>query len=168
MTPQDRNLRRRAVWPALVAAVFLSACGRSPSLYAELPASQAPLASIVVVQPDAIVVDGQHIHLVDMAAPQAAPHAHCVAEAAAARQTRLRLIALSEDVHAVEVTPTGARDGHGRIEAHVRFDGQDPAAILIDEGLAVAAGAKATSWCAPISQSVGDAMHIAMLSMASR
>lgn len=155
-------------WLLLGLAMLLSGCGRPPSLYAQVSTPSVPVAAITVVQADAIVVDGRHVRLIDMAAPQPAPDARCVAEAVAARQARLRMVALSEGVHAVTISATGRTDDHGRVEAHVLFDGHDPTSALIDEGLAVAPGATRTDWCQPISDAAPGAMHIAMLSMAAR
>jgi len=152
----------------LMIAASASACSSPQTLYAQRTIAEAPLPSITVVQGDAIVVDGQHVRLADIAAPQPAPLARCVAEVAAARQTRLRLVALTQGVHDVTVTPTGEVDEFGRIKAHILFDGQDPTAVLIDEGLALAAGPERTDWCVSFSEARPEAMHIARLSMLGR
>jgi hypothetical protein len=157
--------RPRAGWLVVAFAMLLVGCTRPASLYAPVSATAAPIADITVLGADAIVVNGQHVRLIDVAAPQPAPRAHCVAEAAIARQARLRLDALSQGVHHVTITPTGGKDDYDRTEAHVLFDGQDPTSTLIDEGLAVTPGPSRTDWCAPLSDAPAGGMHIALMSM---
>jgi endonuclease YncB( thermonuclease family) len=150
---------------ALVApATFMAVQPAHHSLYAAEPPVAAAPPSIAVLHGDAIVVDGRHVRLVDAVTPQPAPYAHCVAEAMAARQARLRLGALANDVHKVSITPAGGVDAYNRIKAHVTFDGTDPAGVLISEGLAVAPGAGAVDWCGAVSQKADGVRHIAMLS----
>jgi endonuclease YncB( thermonuclease family) len=160
-------------WPGpALAAVFLvmalgaSACSPRPGLYADAR-SDAPAAAprIEVLQGDVLVVDGRRVHLAETAVPQPAPSAHCIAEALAARQARLRLQQLAVGVRDVQVLPTGGDDAGGRVEAHVRFDSQDPAQTLVDEGLAVVSHGGPFSWCGPVSQALPQGQHIAMLSL---
>jgi hypothetical protein len=149
---------------AMVGAVMLSACSQPRSLFVDEPAF--PHAQINVVQADALVIDGRRVHLVDAVTPQPAPDASCAAEALAARQARLRMTALAQSARHVEVRPTGTLDGYNRVNAHVSFDGLDPAEVLIDEGLAVAPDKQSFSWCGPLSGSFPQAQHLAMLSLA--
>ncbi|HEX4179527.1 MAG TPA: hypothetical protein VHY32_01925 [Caulobacteraceae bacterium] len=151
---------------AMTGALFLGACSQQHSLYADGPALSADtVAQIDVVQADALVIDGRRVHLVDAITPQGAPDAHCAAEALAARQARLRLTALADRVHHVDVRPTGTLDGYNRVNAHITFDGVDPARVLIDEGLAVAPQKQAFNWCGPLSEAFPQAQHLAMLSV---
>jgi endonuclease YncB( thermonuclease family) len=152
---------------AVLIALTLGACSPRPSLYADVsvPPERA-LARINVVQADALVVDGKRVHLVDAVTPQPAPDARCPAEALAARQARLRMTALALRVHHVDVQPTGTIDGYNRANAHVLFDGVDPALVLISEGLAVAPQKQAFDWCGPLSDAFPRAQHLAMLSLA--
>jgi hypothetical protein len=146
-------------------AVVLGACSQR-SLYADAAVPSAGLSQISVVQADALIIDGRRVHLVDALTPQPAPDAHCAAEALAARQARLRLMALAERTRHADVQTTGALDGYNRADAHIRFDGVDPAAVLIDEGLAVAPDNPAFSWCGPLSGSFPQARRLALLSLA--
>ena len=116
--------------PIVVAAVLsalLAACTPAQStLFAkDAPAAVAAvsLPRIEVLSGDTIVVDGRHVRLADMTAPQAAPYAHCAAEALGARQARLRIAALSQGVQTVTVTPTGSVDSRNRTLATVYLDG---------------------------------------------
>jgi len=161
------QLRRFGGW-AVATLIWLSGCAPAPALYAELPAHLSPATNITVVQGDTIVVNGRHLRLASIVTPQPAPNAKCVAEAVAARQAHLRLVALSQGVQAVAIEPTGKVDGYGRTEANVLFDGHDPTSTLIEEGLALPAAPVRTDWCSPISNARPEAMRIAVLSMTPR
>jgi endonuclease YncB( thermonuclease family) len=147
-------------------AALAAACAKPQTLFtaSDTAAVQAPPPAIEVLNADVIVVDGQHVRLVDAVMPQPAPRAHCAAEALAAYQGRLKLKELSQGVQKVTITAAGAADSSGRTPAHVLFDGNDPAQSLIDDGLAVAANGKPMDWCGPLSGSLPQATHIAMLS----
>jgi hypothetical protein len=54
--------------------------------------------------------------------------------------------ALAQGVEAVSVTPAGGSDAEGHAYAQMRFDGSDPAAVLIEEGLAAAQHIAILSW----------------------
>jgi hypothetical protein len=150
---------------ALLATLVLSACSQPRSLFIDEAASAGPASQISVVQADALIVDGRRVHLVDAVTPQPAPDAGCPAEALAARQARIRMTSLAERAHHVDVKPTGTLDGYNRANAHILFDGLDPAGVLIDEGLAIAPDKQAFSWCGPLS-SFPQAQHLAKLSLA--
>ena len=150
---------------AIIGALWLTACSQPHSLFVDEPAGAATATTQVsVVQGDALVVDGRRVHLVDAVTPQPAPDAGCAAEAAAARQARLRLTDLAARAHHVDVQTTGTIDGYNRANAHVRFDGLDPAQVLINEGLAVAPQGEAFNWCGPLS-AYPEAHRLAMLSL---
>jgi len=152
----------------VVGLLGLSACSQptTSSLFTKTAAAAdvAAAPQIVVLRGDVLVVDGRHLRLVDIAVPQAAPDAHCAAEAVASRQAQLRLEAMTRLVHSVVVTPTGGRDDHDRTLAHVTFDGLDPAKTLIDEGLAVAPQPGGFDWCSSADTTHPAAQRIAMLS----
>jgi endonuclease YncB( thermonuclease family) len=151
---------------ALLFALFLGACSQH-SLFVDDPdAAKVALPHVSVVQADALIVDGRRVHLVDAVTPQPAPDARCPAEALAARQARLRVTALADRVKHVEVRTTGTLDGYNRADAHILFDGIDPAAVLIDEGLAVAPQKQAFDWCGPLSEAYPRAQRVALLSLA--
>ena len=151
----------------ILAVLVLSACTRSHALFTEAsaPLPAEAMSQVRVVQADALVVDGRRVHLVDAVTPQPAPDAGCPAEALAARQARLRMTELAGQARHVDVQATGAVDRYNRAEAHVAFDGADPAAVLIDEGLAVAPDKQAFIWCGPLSSGFPQARHMAMLSL---
>ncbi len=156
----------------LVGLLGLSACSRpaSSSLFVQTSnvAVSGPVPQIEVLHGDVLVVDGRHLRLADLTAPQAAPDAHCAAEAVASRQAQLRLEDLTRRVRDVVVTPTGGVDNYGRTLAHVTLDGLDPARTLIDEGLAVAAQPDGFDWCSAADETHPAAQHIAMLSFSGR
>ncbi|MFI4980037.1 MAG: thermonuclease family protein [Nevskiales bacterium] len=153
----------------VVGLLGLSACSppSASSLFTKTAAAPdvavAP-PQIVVLRGNILVVDGRHLRLVDVAVPQAAPDAHCVAEAVASRQAQLRLEAMTRHVRSVVITPTGGLDDHDRTLAHVTLDGVDPAKTLIDEGLAVAPQPDGFDWCSPAGTTHPAAQRIAMLS----
>jgi endonuclease YncB( thermonuclease family) len=153
---------------AVVGLLGLAACSRpaASSLFTQTASGvdSAPTPQIEVLAGDVLVVGGRHLRLADLTAPQAAPDAHCAAEAIASRQAELRLEDLTRRVHSVVVTPTGGVDSYGRALAHVTLDGVDPAATLIDEGLAVAPQPAGFDWCGATSTTQPAAQHIAMLS----
>jgi len=145
--------------------LVLSACSQPHPLFMDEPAgSVGQVSQISVLQADALIVDGRRVHMVDAVTPQPAPDAGCPAEALAARQARLRMTDLAARTRHVEVQTTGTLDGYNRANAHISFDGQDPAGILIDEGLAVAPDNKSFNWCGPLS-AFPQAKHLAMLSL---
>jgi endonuclease YncB( thermonuclease family) len=151
---------------ALLALALLTACSPKPEskpVRASIDTSRAP--EIIVLQADALVIDGQHVRLVDVDAPQPIPHAHCAAEAAAARASRLRLEAMTHAARTVAIRPEGGRDEYNRAKAHLLIDGVDPAQTLISEGLAVPKTADAFDWCGPVSGDVSRARTLIQLSM---
>ena len=151
----------------LVALVSLTACSRptTSSLFTQTAGPvNAAAPQIEVLRGNVLVVDGRHLHLVDVAIPEAAPAAHCVAEAIASRQAEVRLEALTRHVRQVVVSPTGGLDDHNRTLAHVLLDGVDPAKVLIDEGLAVAPQPGGFDWCGSGETTHPAAQHIALLS----
>ena len=150
----------------VVSLLGLAACSRpaASSLFTQTSNVTGPSPQIEVLRGDVLVVDGRHLRLANMMAPQAAPDAHCAAEAIASRQAQLRLEDLTRRARSIVVTPTGGLDGYGRTLARVTVDGIDPAATLIDEGLAVAPQVAGFDWCDSTSTTQPAAQRIAMLS----
>ena len=153
----------------VVGLLGLSACSQpgASSLFTKTAAAPDVAATphqIVVLRGNVLVVDGRHLRLVDAAVPQAAPDAHCVAEAVASRQAQLRLQDLTRRVRSIVITPAGGLDGYGRTLAHVTLDGVDLATTLIDEGLAVAPQPGGFDWCDATSATQPAAQRITMLS----
>ena len=146
----------------------LVACSRpaESSLFTQTASAAdiGPTPQIEVLGGDVLVVDGRHLRLADMTAPQAAPDARCAAEAIASRQAQLRLQDLTRRVRNIVVTPTGGLDGYGRTLARVTLNGVDPATTLIDEGLAVAPQPAGFDWCGAASTNQPATEHITMLS----
>jgi endonuclease YncB( thermonuclease family) len=104
-----------------------------------------------VLNADVLVVDGRHIRLADVVAPQPIPQARCWAEALAAKQARLAARELVRTTRDLRVEPTGKTDEYDRAVAHVFLDNQDLAGILHDAGFVAAAQPGRFSWCAPVS-----------------
>jgi endonuclease YncB( thermonuclease family) len=152
----------------VVGLLGLAACSQpaASSLFTQASSTAETGSSpqIQVLRGDVLVVDGRHLRLVDMMVPQAAPDAHCAAEAIASRQAQLRLQELTRRVHSIVVTPTGRLDGYGRTLAQVTLDGVDPATTLIDEGLAVAPQPGGFDWCDATSATQPAAQRITMMS----
>ncbi|HLZ73756.1 hypothetical protein [Phenylobacterium sp.] len=155
---------RLASFLLLAALVLLSACAPRGLQFIEATQAGPAAPHISVLQSDVLVIDGQTVHLADAVTPQSSPDARCAAEALASRQAAHRLKELVHGVRTVTVTPTGTRDDQNRPNARVLLDGEDPAHELIEDGLAVAPGAKRFDWCAPISAVFPRAEHIAALS----
>jgi endonuclease YncB( thermonuclease family) len=114
------------------------------------------------VQPDALVVDGRHVRLSNALAPQLVPHAHCWAEAMAARQARDAVRSLVAEARDVAVTPTGGVDEYNRSLSRVSLDGRDLGQALVDHGMA-APGGRPFDWCAPVSTGLASGPPLAVL-----
>ena len=141
--------------PALlgvIAAIALAGCSRGSQLFVDVPAERAP--QVMVVEPDALVVDGRHVRLSNAAAPHLAPHASCWAEVLAARLARQIVQSRFAGAREIVVTPTGGTDGDNRILARVTVDGVDLGQSLLDDGFAAAPRAAPFDWCAPLSTNI--------------
>jgi endonuclease YncB( thermonuclease family) len=149
-------------WLAVAAVVMLlSACSRHPKLFADAPGH--PMPQVVVVESDALVVDGRHVRLANAAGPQAVPHAACWAEAVAAQEARESVRALVAGAQDVTVTPTGGVDEYNRAWAHVSVDGLDLGLTLLQRGLAAPRNGHRFDWCAPLSTSINQGPSISAL-----
>ena len=150
------------LWLALAAAVaMLSACSPHAKLFADTPSR--PMPQIMVVESDALVVDGRHVRLANAAGPQAVPHAACWAEAVAAQEARESVRALVTGAQDVTVTPTGGVDEYNRAWAHVSVDGLDLGLTLLQRGLAAPRNSHRFDWCAPLSTSINQGPSISAL-----
>jgi endonuclease YncB( thermonuclease family) len=160
--------RPRRLAELVVVLMLTAACNRHSSLFMTVAPDPKPRGPMIaVLKSDVLVIDNRAVRLADAVTPQAAPDAHCTAEALAARQTELRLKDLAQRALTASATPTGERDADGRPYAHIQLDGADPARKLIAEGLAVRPGKTAFSWCGPIAGDGPRAARIAALSRAS-
>jgi endonuclease YncB( thermonuclease family) len=150
-------------WLAAAAVVMLlSACSpRHKQLFADAPSH--PVPQVLVVESDALVIDGRHVRLSNAAGPQAVPHAACWAEAVAAHEARESVRALVTGAQDITVTPTGGVDEYNRAWAHVSIDGLDLGLTLLQRGLAAPRNDHRFDWCAPLSTSVGQGPSISAL-----
>ena len=150
----------------IAAAIALGGCSRSPTLFADNPVERN--GSIVVLQGDALVVDGRPVRLSNAATPQLAPGASCWAEALAGRQARdtvQSLVAVAADVSA---SATGGVDEGGRSLSRVTVDGVDLGQTLLDQGLAVAPSKRPFDWCAPLSTNLAEGPRLSALASAGK
>ena len=154
-------IQRTAVWCA-IALVMLAGCSR-PRASQPLAQVTVPRPVVVVVEGDAMVVDGKHIRLSNAYAPRTAPHAHCWAEALAARQAREALRGLIADSREIKVTATGGVDEYNRSLSRVSLDGLDLGQTLHDRGLAALPSAQPFDWCAPLSTDIDHGPPISVL-----
>ena len=147
--------------PALlgvIAAIALAGCSRGSQLFMDVPAERAP--QVIVLEPDALVVDGRHVRLSNADAPHLAPHASCWAEVLAARLARQIVQSRFAGAREITVTPTGGTDEDNRILARVTVDGVDLGQSLLDDGLAAAPGAAPFDWCASLSTNIARGPHV--------
>lgn len=149
---------------AISASVLIAACSPRPALFADVPAARVP--QVIVLEPDALVVDGRHVRLSNAAAPHLVPHASCWAEALAARQARQAVKGLVATAHEVTVSPTGGTDEYDRTLAHVTVDGVDLGQALRDDGLAAAPGDPPFDWCGPVSTNIARGPSYSVLARA--
>ncbi|MDB5435086.1 MAG: hypothetical protein JWR47_1343 [Phenylobacterium sp.] len=149
---------------AMAAAALIAACSPKPALFADVPAARAP--QVMVLEPDALVVDGRHVRLSNAAAPHLVPHASCWAEALAARQARQTVQGLVGGAREVTVTPTGGTDEYNRTLARVTVDGGDLGQTLLDDGLAAAPGEAPFDWCSPMSTNIARGPRFSVLARA--
>lgn len=151
------------LWLAAAAVVMLlSACSpHHKQLFADAPSR--PMPQVLVVESDALVVDGRHVRLSNAAGPQAVPHAACWAEAVAAHEARESVRAIVTGAQDVTVTPTGGVDEYNRAWAHVSIDGLDLGQTLLQRGLAAPRNGTRFDWCAPLSTSMNQGPSISAL-----
>lgn len=157
------QIQRMALWSVL-AALALTGCARArahePAALAQVP---APRPVVIVVEGDALVIDGRHLRLVNAYAPRTAPHAHCWAEALAARQSRQALRGMIAEAREIKFTPTGGVDEYNRDYARVSLDGLDLGQTLRDRGMAAVPKPQPFDWCAPVSTDIPNGPPLAVL-----
>jgi endonuclease YncB( thermonuclease family) len=146
---------------AAAAALMLAGCSPHPKLFADAPARAVP--HVIVVESDALVVDGRHLRLSNAVGPQTVPHAACWGEALAAHEARASVRTLLASAQDVAVTPTGGVDEYNRAYAHVSLDGFDLGLTLLQRGLAAPRNGTRFDWCAPLSTSVRTGPSISAL-----
>jgi endonuclease YncB( thermonuclease family) len=146
----------------LIAASALAGCSRKQPLFVDVPPTPRS-AQVVVVEPDAMVVDGRHVRLSNALAPHLVPHARCWAEAVAARQARDAVRNLVAEAHDVTVSPTGGIDEYNRTLSRVSLDGRDLGEALVGRGMAASPGGQPFDWCAPLSTSLAAGPPLAVL-----
>ncbi len=152
----------RTAFLGTVAAVTLAGCSRGSPLFVDVPPPPRS-AQVVVLEPDALVVDGRHVRLSNAVAPQLVPHARCWAEAVAARQARDAVRSLVIEARDVTVTPTGGVDEYTRSLSRVSLDGRDLGQALLGRGMAAPPDRRPFDWCAPLSTSLAAGPPLAVL-----
>jgi hypothetical protein len=146
---------------ATAGVMLLSACSPHQKLFADAPSHRTP--QVVVLEPDALVIDSRHVRLANAAGPNDVPRAACWAGALAARSARETVRALIANAEDVTVTPTAGVDEDGRAWAQVSVDGVDLGQTLLQRGLAAPRNGTGFHWCAPISAVVGQGPPIGAL-----
>lgn len=91
---------------------------------------------IYVYDGDTIIVDEQHMRLLNIDTPEIS-EPRCHAEEARGHQARDRLRELFEAADRIEIIDSGERDKYRRPLIHVVMDGRDVGRALMAEGLAV-------------------------------
>lgn len=157
------QMSRLSPW-IIAAAIALAGCSRSSKLFADTPAE--PPFSVVVLQADALVVDGRPVRLSNAAAPELAPRARCWAEALAAREARDKVQGIVAGATDVSATPTGGTDEYNRALSRVTVDGVDLGQTLLGDGLAVAPSKERFDWCAPLSVNVASGPRLSVMTSA--
>ncbi len=158
------NQIHRAALCGVLALVALAACSRAPTRTSQtLSPASASHPTVVVVEGDAMMIDGRHLRLQNAYAPRAAPHAHCWSEALAARQVRQMVRALMAEARDIKVTPTGGVDEYNRDFARISLDGLDLGETLRGRGLAAVPKAQAFDWCAPLSTDIPNGPPLSVL-----
>ena len=154
---------RRAAQCGVLALVALAACSKAHDRTSQTLGPTSSHPTVVVVEGDAMMIDGRHVRLENAYAPRAAPHAHCWSEALAARQVRQAVRALMAEARDIKVTPTGGVDEYNRDFARINLDGLDLGETLRGRGLAAVPKAKAFDWCAPLSTDIPNGPPLAVL-----
>ena len=152
----------RTLFLGLIAASALAGCSPKPALFVDIPPTPRS-AQVVVVEPDALVVDGRHVRLSNALTPHLVPRARCWAEAVAARQARDAVRGLVAEARDVTVSPTGGVDEYDRSLSRVSLDGRDLGQALVDRGMAAPPGGRAFDWCAPLSTNLASGPPLAVL-----
>jgi len=140
----------------LAATAVLAGCGPDP-VTAPQPKAEAPVpvaSRVLVLAGDTMVIDGKHIHLANIVAPQGIPEARCWGESLSAKHAVQLVKRLLQDAHKIEVQPTGQIDSHGRTLALVSLDGLDLGQTLYDNGAAAMPSNGRFRWCEAISREV--------------
>jgi endonuclease YncB( thermonuclease family) len=116
-----------------------------------------------VLSGDVLVVDGQHIRLAGVAAPQPIPDARCWAEALAAKHATAQLREMVRQATEISVAPSAQRDAYNRTVTRVTLDRLDIGQSLADAGLAAVSPDQRFSWCERISGNAAGAPDVRAL-----
>ncbi|MCR5879370.1 thermonuclease family protein [Phenylobacterium sp. J367] len=146
-------MRLRLVLLPLAVAAALAGCDRPepPPEAAPRPPEPALTERVKVLNADVLVVDGQHIRLAGVWAPQPIPDARCWAEALAAREATARMREIIQQGSEITVAPSAAKDAYNRTITHVTVDRLDLSDALAERGLAAVSDRYRFGWCEPIS-----------------
>jgi endonuclease YncB( thermonuclease family) len=96
------------------------------------PAAADPL--VVAIDGDTLDVDGERIRIIGLDAPETY-EAHCSAELRLGQRSTNYMRSMVTG--GIDIQRTGKRDRYGRSLAHVYFRGEDVAAVMVRQGLAV-------------------------------
>lgn len=124
--------------------VILIRCALALALAVAAGAAAEPVRA---VDGDTLAVGTERIRIMGLDTPEAGSRARCPREAALARQATERMATLTAAGVSIE---RGRLDRYGRTLAVVRdHEGRDVAAVLIEEGLAVAYHGRGLrrDWC---------------------
>lgn len=143
----------RSLFLPAVAALALVACGKAEPAPEAAPRPPEPALTerVKVLNADVLVIDGQHIRLSGIWAPQPVPDARCWAEALAAREATARLREIIQQGTEIQVAPSAAKDSYERTITRVTVDRLDLSDNLVEQGLVARSDKYRFSWCEPIS-----------------
>ncbi|HEY8618281.1 nuclease [Phenylobacterium sp.] len=122
----------------------------------------------MVLNADVLVVDGRHVRLAGVWAPQPIPEARCWAEALAAKQATAEVKAMVRQANEIFVAPSTKRDAYNRSVTRVALDRLDLGQSLADRGLVATTWDEAFPWCQPISRNAPGAPPLRALMDFSR
>ena len=103
---------------------------------------------VEVVDGDTLRVDGVKVRISNLDTPERGGRAACDAERFLAAVASRRAESLVKSTK-IEIWPEGRADRYDRALARVTVNGEDWAAILIAENLAVAWAGRQHDWCGP-------------------
>jgi hypothetical protein len=144
-------------------ALLLTACDDRKA--GKLPKQTQQAASLTekvrVLNGDVLVIDGVHVRLAGVWAPQGLPDGRCWAEALASKQATLVLRQMIVAGKSISYVPTGGRDVYNRVYAKVALNGLDLGQTLYDEGLvAKTKGGESFGWCSALTAAPEGAPEI--------
>jgi endonuclease YncB( thermonuclease family) len=142
----------RIVLP-LIVSLLVAACSREAAPEpAPRPAGPTLAERVQVLNADVLVVDGLHVRLAGVWAPQPIPDARCWAEALAAREATARVREIVRQGREIQVAPSAEKDAYNRTVTRVTIDRLDLGQTLTESGLVAAVAEQHFGWCEPISR----------------